>query len=170
MAQSVINQDLYVAGNLSAATFNPPSGSIGNSAIVANAGIDATKLVHQFPLVVQQSPGSAVVAATTLLHIARASATIVSIEAFVATPATGADRTVTIDLQKGSASSAFASVLSSTMQFTNADAARKVKQGTITSASLADNDLLQLVVTVAGSAGAQAQGLCVVVTLRENPQ
>lgn len=170
MAQDLFNNDVHVNGALSCKTLNPPASSITNTAIIAGAGIEATKVVHQFALEYTQPGGTAVVNATQLLHILRAGGEVVSIEAFVTTVATGADRTVTIDLQKSTAAGAFATILTSGLVLNNASVVRTVYSGAIASPTLIDNDLLQLVVTVAGAAGNQAQGLQVTVTLRENPQ
>lgn len=170
MAQDLFNNDVHINGTLSAKTFTPPAGSIGDSGIAAAAGIDATKVVHQFPLVYTQVPGTAVLAATQLVHILRASGTVASIEVMTPTPATGGDRTVTVDLQKSTAAGAFATILSSVVTLNNATAARTPVTGAIATPSVVDGDLLQLVVAVAGAAGNQANGLLVTVTLRENPQ
>jgi hypothetical protein len=170
MAQDLLNNDLHVNGTLSCKTFNPPSGSITNAAVLAAAGIDASKVVSRKSLAVSQAPGTAVVAATTHLHIVRAAGTVVAVEAATETPATGADRTVTVDLQKSTSAGAFATVLSAPITLNNTSTARTVYSGAISSTAVVDNDLLRLVVTVAGAAGAQAQGLLVTVTLDENPQ
>jgi hypothetical protein len=170
MAQDLIQNDLHVAGHLSCKTFTLPAACVGNATIAGAAGIEATKVVHQFPLHIQQSPGSAVVSATTLLHILRAIGSVVSFEASTTTAATGGDRTVSIDLQKSTGGGAFATILSSPISLTNATTARTVVSGTVSNPSLVDGDLLQVVVTVAGAAGSQAQGLLVTVTLREEPQ
>lgn len=167
--QSILQSDLHVAGTVSAKSFTLPAGCVTNAAIQGAAGIDATKVVHQFPLYVQQSPGSAVVAATTLLHILRATGSVVSIEAVTTTPATGADRTVTIDLQKSTAAGAFATVLSAPITLDDATVARTPVSGTVTDPTLVDGDQLQIVVSVTGAAGSQAQGLLVTIVVREEP-
>lgn len=168
MAQDLIQNDLHVAGHLSCKTFTLPAASVGNATIQGAAGIEATKVVHQFPLTVQQA--STVTNATTLLHILRAVGTVVSFEAITATPATGADRTVTIDLQKSTGAGAFATILSAPISLDDATTARTVVSGTVSNPSLVDGDLLQVIVTVAGAAGSQASGLLVTTTLREEPQ
>ncbi len=171
MAQDLINNDFHVNGTLTAKLFSAPNGSITNAAIAASAGVAATKLEHQFAKDVTQAPGSAVVAATTLVHTVRGvTGEVVAIEAITTTPATGADRTVTIDLQKGNASTAFATIMASTIVLNNGTAARTPVSGTISAPDIADGDTLQVVVTVAGAAGAQAQGLLITLTLREDAQ
>jgi len=170
MAQDLINNDMYVNGAFGAKVLIPPPGCITDTAVQAQAGIDATKLIHQFPLRYSQAPGTAVIAETTHLHITRATGTVVSIEAMTPTPATGADRTVSIDLQKSTAGGAFASILSAPITLNNSTTARAVVTVTIANTALVDGYFLELVVTVAGAVGNQAQGLLVTVTLRESPQ
>jgi hypothetical protein len=170
MAQTTLDGNVHVTGTLSCQTLQPSAGSVVNNSVAANAALDATKLVHQFPAEYWQPEGAAVAAETVPLHVARGAGTLVSLEAMLTgAVATGADRTVTIDLQKGNASTGFASVLTGTIAFGNTDALRTVKAAVVLTAAYADNDVFRLVVTVAGAAGAQAQGLIVTVTFRENP-
>jgi len=172
MALDQINNDLHVNGTLSAKTANLPDGCIGDDEIQSNAGIAASKIVHQFDLNYTQVPGTAVVAATHDLRIVKgATAVVAAIEAAITgTIATGADRTVNVDLQKGNAGSAFATILTGTIEFDNADALRTPTAGAIASPNLVDGDILRVVITVAGAAGNQADGLIVSVTLQEDPQ
>lgn len=172
MAQDLINNDLHVNGTLSCKTFNAPAGSIGDAAIKATAGIDATKLEHQFDIGLAQPPGTDVVAETRDLRIIHGSSgEVVAVKAAITgAVATGADRSVTIDLQKGNVATGFASILASTLPFVSTDTLRAVKQAAIANPNLAIGDILRLVVTVAGVAGNQAKGLIVSVTLREDAQ
>lgn len=169
MAQDVLNHDVHVNGTLSAKLFNPPSGCIDDDAIEAAAEIGATKVVHQFPVTYQQPIASAVVAATAYLHIARGDGTIASLEAAVDTVATGADRTVTIDLKKSTAGGAFASVLTGTLVHNDASTSRTATAATVNTTSYVDGDIFQLTVAVAGAAGNQALGLVVTLNLQESP-
>lgn len=171
MAQLRQEGDLHVTGTISAAVIQLPASSVGNSDIEAAAGIEATKVVHQFPLEYYQVPGTAIVAATVDLHISRAAGTVVAFEAAVTGAiATGADRTVTLDLQKSTGAAAFASVLSATLVLDNTNVLRTLEAATIGTAAYVDGDLFRVTVAVAGAAGNQAQGLIVTATLRENPQ
>lgn len=162
--------NLHVGGALSVGVLNIPAQTITDAAVNAGAAIGATKLIHQFPIALPLA--GTVTAFSRLVHIARAAGTIVALEATVVTPATGADRTITIDLLKGSQASAFATVLTSTIGFTNTTLAREVKSAVVntTLAALADGDILQITGAVAGAAGAQAAELIVTLTLREAPQ
>lgn len=69
--------DVHYAGTLSARVMNVPSNAISNSQIIAAAGIEATKVVHQHPLRHAQAGGTAVVAETIPIHTFRSAAEIV---------------------------------------------------------------------------------------------
>jgi hypothetical protein len=168
MAMIVFPDDVHVVGTLSSKLFNPPSGSIDNDAIEEAAEIDATKVVHRHFAKAQQA--TTVVAATDYLHIARAAGTLIALEAMVGTVATGADRTITIDLQKSTGAGAFATVLSSTLVLDNTNVARTLEAATINTTAYVDGDIFKLTVAVAGAAGAQAADLLIVLTYEESPQ
>lgn len=169
-AQNRIEGDMFVTGNLSSHTFTAPAGAISNAGIAGAADIDATKLEHQHSLNYQQANGTAVVAATQGLFICRGlTGTIVAVQAAITgLIATGGDRTVDVDVKKGDASTAYTTVLSAPIQFTNADALRTPKAGTVSVTSMDVGDSLIVAVAVAGAAGNQAQGLQVTVTVRED--
>lgn len=165
MAQTTLPTDLRVQGNLACTTFTPPAGCITNTAVVAGAGVEYTKLVHYFPARYQTATGTAVTAATHPIHIARGAGTIVAVKAYCTVAPTGGDN-VTIDVQKGNQSTAFATVLSSTVVLNSSDVNRQVNDGTLSTTTYAANDEFQAVVTVSGTTG---QGLCVVLYLAEEP-
>lgn len=145
--------------------FNLLDANIGSAAAIKSAK-------HESVMNLPHSQTGTVVAATEYLRsIRQANATVLAIEATITeTIATGADRTVTIDLQKSTGAAAFATILSASIVFTNLSTLRTLTTGTIANGALVDGDHLRLVVTVAGAAGAQALGLLVTVTLREDPQ
>lgn len=173
-APTTVQSDLYVNGSLSSKTFTPPASSITDASIVANAGIQATKVVHQNPGVATGvqlfNPTATVTALTQTLGMAHASGTLIGFGAWVEVVATGADRTITVDLKKSTGGGAYATVLSATVGFTNGSTIRTLVSGTISSASYVAGDIFQAVVTVAGSAGAQATGLTLKLIADENPQ
>lgn len=146
-------------------------GGLRDEDISASAAISATKLKPRRSADISiVDSGTAVAAASKMLHVVRgATGTLVGIEAAVATAATGADRTVTVDLHKATGGGAFATVLSSTIGFTNSSTPRVPYAGVINSTSIVDGDVLLVVVTVAGSAGAQALGLVVSLHYDEDP-
>jgi len=154
-------------GHLSAQTFSCPGGVKDND-ILASTTIDADKLGHYFPIAVELfGPTTTIAAVTKTIHIARTAGTIVGIEGVITTSPTGADRTVTVELYSGNAASAYATVLSTTVDIVDATADRAVVAGVVTTPAMADGDSLQLNVAVAGAAGNQALGLCVVVWIKE---
>ena len=153
--------------------FYPPAGSINNDAISSSATqrIAASKVVHQFTLTRQPfGPATTISAITELLHSVRGAAgTAIGLEVSVVTPATGADRTVSIDLQKSTGGGAFATILTTPLVLNNATAALTPQSAVIASSSLSDGDILRVVITVAGAAGNQAIGLLLALVLQEDP-
>jgi hypothetical protein len=169
VGQNVVGGDLVVQGTLSAQAMNLPANAVADAAVKAAAGIAATKLEHQHALRYSQPAGTAVVSETAGLFICRgATGTIVQLDAAIlGAIATDASRTVTVDLQKGNAGTAFATVLSAPLSFGSTDVLRTVKTAAPIVTTLAAGDQLRVVVTVAGGVGAQAQGLVVTATVRE---
>ena len=174
-SQNRTEGSLHVAGQLSCQTFTPPAGSVVNASIAAGSAgsyIERSKGVQGHAITNELfGPTTAVTAVTRWWHTVRgATGTVVSVEAAIAVVATGADRTITVDLHKSTGAGAFATILSATAGFTNASAVRTPVAGTISTASLVDGDILAIVVTVAGAAGNQATGLTVTVNIGEDPQ
>lgn len=163
--------DYHVAGVITCEGFVPPTNSITNNSLVANAGVETSKLVHRHLINLRQAPGSAVVAATYDIHIARAAGVLRAIEAVITgTVASGADRTITIDLLKSTGGGAFASVLSPTLVLDNTNVVRVLETGAINTTAFVDGDLYRVTVAVAGSAGNQADGFSILITIDENAQ
>lgn len=171
--------DTVVAGSLAiTGSFSPPAGSIQDNAVKAGATgnyIQATKTQHQAPGVIGGSvqlfgPTTAVVAVTQTLGMAKGAGTLGNLDAWTEVIATGADRTITVDLQKSTGAGAYATVLSATAGFTNVSPVRTAVAGTFSSTAYVAGDIFRLVVTVAGAAGAQATGLTVRIVTREEPQ
>jgi hypothetical protein len=162
----LIPTDLQVGGNFSAAGMSLPPGAVTNASVAANAAIASSKLVCQKTITQQLIPETSPVTALTidLASLVGAAGTLKDFNAWVTTVATGADRTVTVDLQKSSGGGSYASICTTTIGFTNTSAALTLVAAVPTSFGLLAGDLLRAVVTVAGSAGAQALGLSV--TLR----
>ena len=168
---SRVEGDFHVNGGLSAKTMTLADSCVTNAKVAAAAAIDASKVIHQYTIDCELfGPATTITALTKLLHIVRgATGTVVAFEGITITPATGADRTVTIDLQKSTGAGAFATILTATIGFTDDTVARTATAATLDTASLVDGDILQAVVTVAGSAGNQALGLLLTLTLQEAP-
>lgn len=159
MATVIMPADL-ICNNFSCSSMKIPAGAVSDASVASGAAISASKIIHQYPKHYQQNTSAAVVADNQYSHIVNgATCTLAYVKAAVDTPATGADRTVNVDLQRSTGGAAFASVLTSTISFTNASTARTVVSGSIATAALAQGDILKWVVTVAGAAGNQAIGL-----------
>lgn len=160
--------DVIVNGTMIPNKMRYPDGSVSDAAVGAGADIQDGKMRHRFTRQYAQAPGANIAAATLNLHIVRGlTGTLLAVEAALTGVAPTTDRTASVDLQRGNAGGAFATMLSATIDFANGDALRTVKAGAIPSPALADGDILRVVVTVAGSTGTQPQGLVVTVTVME---
>jgi len=169
---STIDGNVLVKGSLSVqGNLYAPAESINNDHISSNANkrIAATKVVHQFPVARQLfGPATTITAITETLYTALGAAEVVAVNAVIETAATGADRTVSIDIQRSSGGS-FTTILSAPISLDDSSDVRTAIGAAITDADLAAGDTLQAVVTVAGSDAAQALGLLITVHLREEP-
>lgn len=165
------DQSWYFGGALGAKTFNPPAGCVTNAAVAPLAGIDATKLVHQFPVRAVQNGGANVVAATIPLHTFRGAGEIVAAEVVPLVAPAGGTAKYTVDVQKGNVGSAFATILSAPIEVSVAAGVsdREVAEGSLVTTAAADGDTLQAVVAVTAGSGTQGQGFVVTVWIRENP-
>ena len=164
MAQNRITDDLHVAGGLSCDTFSPPDGCITDDAVLAAANIAASKLEHQFPVSVFSASAAAEVtgSVTQTVHICQAAVTIHAVEAVATSARTSGDKHVRIDVLRGSAGS-YSTVLTTPMSMTTTG----IITGSISTATLADGDSLQIKLSACGSTGTNCKGACVTVWLRE---
>lgn len=168
MALNQIFGDMAVSGNFSCGTLKLPTGAVSDASVSAGAAISAPKLVHVISKTYQQNQNAAVVADTQYAHIVNgATCTVYAVNAAVDTVATGADRTVTVDLQRSTAGGAFASILTTPLVLNNANVARTMVSAALATTTLTQKDLLKWVISVAGSAGNQASGLVVEAILYE---
>lgn len=156
MGQTRVDQDFHVNGTLTAKVFNPPASCITNASIITGAGIDTSKMDHRHRKDVSQV--GTVADETRSIYIARAAGEVRSFEASLAGACVGG-ATVTLDLQKSTGGGAFASILSAPISFSNADAARSVKAGTISSGAFVDGDVFQVVVDATTGGGTVGTGL-----------
>lgn len=161
---SVENGPKHFAAPVSfGSTVTLPEGQVTDDNIEPDAKINASKVVHQFPVSYRQAPGSAVVADTVDLLITRGLGQLLQLTAAInGAIATGADRTVTIDLLKSTGAGAFASVLSGGGIVLDDDSVlRTAEAATFSDDDHIAGDLYRLTVAVAGAAGAQGEGLIV---------
>lgn len=170
----IIWSDKDFRGNIRfGGTVDFPAGGIVNEDVSSLAAIAASKTIHQRAFVYRQATGTAVVAETAYdwFVVFGATGSLVDLRAAVTGAiATGADRTVTIDLQKSTGGGAFATVLTAPIVLDDASVIRVAEAASgFSSTSLVAGDILRLTVAVAGAAGAQAQGLVVTLNATESP-
>ena len=161
--------DMRITGQLIVGSITLPNSCITDINVASNAAIGATKLEHQYPLHHVQATGTAVVSRSENLHVVRGTTgLLIGVEAMVDTAPTGADRTISINVLKGSQSTGFATLLTTPLVINNTHVARQVLAASLAAVlTLADGDTIRVEVTVAGAAGAQGQGLNVTVFVRE---
>lgn len=143
-----------------------------NQHIATAAGITAQKLQHQKTVSVELAEaGSAVLAITKLLTSSVSTGTLRSFEATIVVQATGADRTVTVELLKSTGGGAFATVLSTTVDITDSTVILVPTEATIDASktTVADGDIFEITVVVVGVQSAQAKGLVATLVFDENP-
>lgn len=157
-----IEGDVIITGTLVPAALNIPSATVLNASVQAAAGISASKLEHQH----QKSYGQANAAAsdeTRVIHVVHgATGEILEFEAGSIAKAVG-DSTVTVDLQVNGVS-----VLSAVITLDNANTNYVAEAGTISSADLADGDVLTIVIDATVGTGTLPTGVFCSVKLRED--
>lgn len=159
---NTIDGDLHVRGRLTAGTLAVPSAGVGNAQVGTSDPITADKIQLSVNLVNGTNHGTAVTAVRKVIYQAKADGVIQVFRAGLVVAATG-DYTVTVDLYKNGTSIITAIVLDATnLAFTEETAAG------LTAAYVAD-DVFEMVVTVAGTTGAQGQGLYVNFQAYEDP-
>ena len=157
--------DVHVAGALSANSMSIPDGTVGNDDVASDADIAATKLQHQYQKNYSQESGTTVAAEEYIIHtVYGAAATVVAFEAGLITIPDG-DRTVTVDLHKNGTT-----ILSAAIVLDSGNTTYVVEGATISSPTLADGDVLEVVVTIGGSSGSNPAGLFVNCVIREDAQ
>ena len=149
-----------------------PSGTITDDDIEAGAGIDASKLDHQYMLTHTQATGTDVVAQTELVHIAWGDGELIGVFIVCDAVPTGSnptsDKTVTVDVRKSTGGGASTTLLELPIEIDSSDTNLVPIVATLISdPSYSADDVISIVVTVAGSTGTQAKGLCVLVYVRE---
>ena len=161
--QSYHDGNLYVQGSFSCTTFTPPASCITNAAIIAAAGIDATKVVHQHVKSYEQESATTDVSESRTVHIAYAAGTIVDFRAGNVVAHVGA-ATTTFDLLKNGTT-----VLTGVISTSSANAAYALVAGTISSAAYVAGDVLEVRTVATAGGGTLAKGAFARLVLRENP-
>lgn len=159
-----IEGNVHIDGQLSCKTLNIPSGTVNDDDVAADAAIAASKLGHQFQLTYGQ-PNTAATTETRVVHVVHGAAgEIRAFEAGSIAVAVG-DSTVTLDLQKNGTT-----VLTGVITLDSGNTARVTEAGTIDPAqdTLADGDVLEIVITATVGTGTLPTGLFASVKLRED--
>lgn len=137
--------------------------------IADSAGIQASKLEHHYEVVYRQPSLTTAAAGREVVHVVRGTTgTLLSIRASAVVKMTNGgsdDKAFTVDLYKNGVS-VMTSVI--TANKSNLTANYLLLSGSISSTTLAADDVLEVVVAVSGSTGTQATGVFVVVKLKED--
>ena len=163
-----INDDLLINGSLRCTRFTPPVGCITDGSITSGAGVAYDKLTHYHHLKSVIAPATTITAYTELLHIANGAGTVQYLKAATVTAPTG-DHTVTIDLKKSTGGGAFATVLSTPLVLNSSNVALTSVNALLSTATVVSGDLLEVIITVAGSTSSQGAGLIISVFVSELP-
>jgi hypothetical protein len=161
MTRSLIQGDCYVNGTLMSSVLVPSSGCISDSHIGSAANLDPAKARRRFRA--KYSTDGVPTSVTIPLHVVQSAngATAISIVAGVIVVPTG-DYTITVDLLKNGTT-----ILSAAVVLSSSSTEYTVQAGTITGATLAVDDWLDVDITVAGSSGTQGEGLFVCCEIEE---
>ena len=148
-----------------------PASTIDEAALKPGALIPAAKEVARFAKDHRQAAGADVAAQAEIVHVAARAGVVASIEAAVDAAPTGGDKAVTIDIKKSTGGAAWASILTAAIVINAATSSRVAVAGVIDAAkaAYAAGDLFEVVATVSGATGDQAQGLAVTVFFEERP-
>lgn len=150
-----------------AGTSNIKDGSITDAKVSPGAAIDASKLDHQYAIMLSQATGTASTDETRIVHIATGAGKLVAAYA-VADVACIGDSTITIDVKKSTSGGAFATLLNAVITLDSGDAAKtKVDGVPAGTATYAAGDVIEIVIDATAGTGTLGQGVCAVAYLRE---
>jgi hypothetical protein len=166
MAQDSIYNDLLVVGNISAKGLTLTTASITDAMVVAAAGLQASKLQHQYTQVYAQPGANNAGVERKVIHVVRgATATVLEFKVGARVAATG-NATATIDCYRNGAT-----ILTGTITLDSTTAAYILKAGTLAAFSPVAGDVFETVVTAVNpGTGTLAQGLFAYLTVREDAQ
>ncbi len=159
-----IDGDVIVRGALTiTGETSMRTASVDNDAVTSDADIDASKLEHQHRQVYAQESDTTSVTETRVVHVVDGAAgTINAFKAGSVTVCSGA-ATIVVDLLKNGVS-----VLSAGITLDTGNSIRVVEAGTISSASVAAGDVLEVDVTATAGGGTLGKGVFAYVDLYED--
>lgn len=145
-------------------TITLPGSTVGNSQILAGAGIEAEKLEHHHSITENQ-PNSAATTETRVIHsVYGATGDVLAFEAGSIVAATG-NATVTLDLKKNGTT-----ILTGVVTLDSGNTAYIVEAGSIDTAPVVDGDVLEVVIVATIGTGALPTGLFYNLRLNEDAQ
>jgi len=153
----------HVVGTLSSTAITLPSSCVDNAKVAAAAGVDASKLEHQHQITLAQDNGAASAAQTRVVHVVYgATGTLLAFQAGCETACIG-DSTIDVDLHVNGSS-----VLSAAIELSSSESAYELVEGTISSADLTADDVIEIVITVTAGTGTLGEGVFANLVLRED--
>jgi hypothetical protein len=159
---SRISGNLIVDGQVIPRLLSVPASSVGDAAVSAAAGIDASKLDHQHQQTYSQ-PNTAATAEVRVLHVVRgATATVLAVKAGSIAKAIG-DSTVTIDVKKNGTT-----ILSSTFVLDSSNSNYVAESGTVNVSAGVVGDVYTAHITISAGSGTLPTGVYVTIELRED--
>lgn len=158
--------NLFVEGNIQGKSNTPSAGSVIDSSVAANAGIQASKLQHQHQLSYSQGNVNAV-ADQKVVHVVRgATGTLESFSVGLITPpdtASGGKTAIVNLLVNG------VSVLTAAITLDSTAVSRNLAAATITTSAIVAEDVIEVAVTLgAGSTGTAPIGVFAALVIRES--
>ncbi len=138
-------------------------GAVANAEVDAAAAIAASKLEHQHRLIYEQESATTAAAETRVVHVVDGlTGTLKGIKAGSVVANAGA-ATITVDLLNNGVS-----ILTATFDLDSGDSAYDLVAGTIATAALAADDVLEIDIAVAAGGGTLGKGVFVYVDLYED--
>ena len=157
--------DLYVNGALGAKSLTPPASCIGDAAIVAGAGIQATKCQQQYDKTYAQTFAVTAVSERKVAHVVfGATAKLVALKAGLTVANIGA-ATITIDLLKNGVS-----VLSAVITLNSSTTTFSLTNATITGTTAVQGDVFEFNVVATAGGGTIGKGVFASLIIDEDPQ
>lgn len=157
--------DVAVTGLLTANDFSAPAGSLTNAMIVSSAGIEATKLEHQYTLVYAQESATTAADESRVIHaVYGQTGDVIRFECGCVVANIG-NSTVTFDLKKNGTS-----ILTAPAEVNSTHAARELVAGTLTPTvpTLAADDVLEVVINATAGTGTLGKGAFCRAIIRED--
>jgi len=159
---SRIEGNVHVTGGLSAGSMTLPAGSVDNAKVSSGADIDASKLEHQHQITMAQENGAAAAAETRVVHVVYGTAgSLIAVQAGCETACVG-DSTIDVDVHKNGSS-----ILTAAIELSSSEDDYELVDGVIDSATLAADDVIEVVISVTAGTGTLGEGVFCNLVIRE---